>query len=44
MKNFEMIVENVFYLTDGRMVFSGQFTNNNLNNGFARKKLIHIPY
>ena len=28
MKNFEMIVENVFYLTDGRMVFSGQFTNN----------------
>jgi len=27
MSNFEMIVEDVFYLTDGRMVFSGQFVN-----------------
>lgn len=29
MKNFEMIVENIFYLTDDRMVFSGQFINSN---------------
>lgn len=29
MKNFEMIVSDIFYLADGRMVFSGQFVNNN---------------
>lgn len=28
MKNFEMIVSDIFYLADGRMVFSGQFVNN----------------
>lgn len=27
MKNFEMIVKDIFYLTDGRMVFAGQFIN-----------------
>ena len=28
MRDFEMIVKDIFYLADGRMVFSGRFVNN----------------
>ena len=31
MKGFEMIVKDVFCLTDGRMVFSGQFINSEVH-------------
>lgn len=41
MKIFEMTVNDVFYLADGRMVFSGQFVNRN-NLHLTMNAAVHV--